>query len=30
MKTLPRRTDLPVEVTWNLSDIYPSDEIWDD
>lgn len=26
--TLPKRREIPVEYTWNLADIFPSDEAW--
>lgn len=26
--TIPERKDVPVEYTWNLQDIFPSDEAW--
>ena len=28
MKKIPERSQVPVEDTWNLADIYPSDEAW--
>ena len=28
MKKIPERSQIPVEDTWNLADIYPSDEAW--
>jgi oligoendopeptidase F len=29
VKTLPARKDIPVEETWKLEDIFPSDEAWE-
>ena len=26
--TLPKRREVPVEFTWNLADIFPSDQAW--
>ena len=28
--TLPHRSDIPVEETWNLEDIFPSVEAWEE
>ena len=28
MKKIPERSQVPVEDTWNLADIYYSDEAW--
>ena len=28
MKKIPERSQVPVEDTWNLADLYPSDEAW--
>ena len=27
-KTIPLRKDVPEELTWNLRDIFDSDEVW--
>ena len=29
VKQLPERKDIPVEDTWRLEDIFPSDEAWE-
>jgi oligoendopeptidase F len=29
IKHLPRRDEVPVERTWNMTDVYPSDEAWE-
>ena len=28
-KSIPQRSQIPVEHTWNTADIYPSDEAWE-
>ena len=28
IKTIPQREELPVEDTWKLEDIYPTDQAW--
>ena len=29
MVTLPKRSEVPVEQTWNLADIFPTKEAWE-
>ncbi|MCL6585250.1 MAG: oligoendopeptidase F, partial [Anoxybacillus sp.] len=29
VKTLPKRSEIPVEETWRLEDIFPTDEAWE-
>ncbi|MBY6272215.1 MAG: oligoendopeptidase F, partial [Bacillaceae bacterium] len=29
VKTLPKRSEVPVEYTWRLEDIFPTDEDWE-
>ena len=29
MERLPKRNEVPVELTWRLSDIYPSTDAWE-
>ena len=26
---IPERSQIPVEETWNLADLYPSDQAWE-
>jgi oligoendopeptidase F len=30
VKTLPRRSEIPAELTWNLASIYPTDARWEE
>lgn len=29
VKSLPKRNEIPIEETWRLEDIFPSDEAWE-
>ncbi|NLA60727.1 MAG: oligoendopeptidase F family protein, partial [Firmicutes bacterium] len=29
MKTRPRRSEVPAHLTWNLDDLFPSEEAWE-